>query len=274
MAGVALLTLHGMGRVEKNYEVPLVTRLRQELTGAEWDELSVVSVQYQTELQAHQEAVWQRMHKAGPLGSRFLRQFLLYGFSDAASLEHSRDDAGSVYEQTQALLLEGLRKAYAKVGPDGHVVVAAYSLGAEVISSYLWDASRDGGASAGVWRHPKALGLDPDEESFCRGARISHLVTFGCNIPIFVAGIDPLVPIPRPNPDFRWINLYDKDDPLGWPLGPLSDAYAALVTDIPVEAASSFVEAILGATPLSHLQYWTDDEVVALVAGAIRQGLA
>lgn len=268
MAGVALLVLHGMGKVERDFEVPLVARLSEVLAPEEWDALTVVPVQYQVELQRRQDALWERM-QTQRVGARTLREYLLFHFADAATLEHSRDTPGSIYELAQRQVLAALRKAWAAVGPDGRVVVAAYSLGGEVISDYLWDARHRTPASVGIWRDPAALGLAPDEEAFCRGGAISHLVTFGCNIPVFVAGIEPLVPIPMPE-GFRWINCYDKDDPLGWPLGPLSEAYEALVTDIEVNAASGLVEELLSWTPLTHTRYWTDDEVVALIAAAVR----
>ena len=73
-------------------------------------------------------------------------------------------------------------------------------------------------------------------------------------------------PIAAPTPDFKWINIYDPDDALGWPLQPLSPEYAALVEDRPINAGQGMMNWILKSwNPLSHLVYWSDDRVLDAV---------
>ena len=49
----------------------------------------------------------------------------------------------------------------------------------------------------------------------------------------FVSGFDDVIPIStdKYGYKFKWINLYDKDDILGWPLKPLSKSYKAINLD-------------------------------------------
>lgn len=61
---------------------------------------------------------------------------------------------------------------------------------------------------------------------FLRAETCMAWVTTGCNIPLFVAAhktmnIKPIQP-PNGSPTFKWLNIYDPDDVLGWPLQPLS----------------------------------------------------
>jgi len=61
----------------------------------------------------------------------------------------------------------------------------------------------------------------------------------------------------------RWLNYYDKDEVLGYPLKPISQSYDALVNeDIEINVGG------FGAsfTPLSHTAYWTDNDFTKPVA--------
>jgi hypothetical protein len=82
------------------------------------------------------------------------------------------------------------------------------------------------------------------------------LLTTGCNIPLFVAGFDKILPFngSKLHPQFKWKNYYDRDDVLGWPLQPLSDEYNHLVEDIEIDSGDFFSS----MTPFSHTHYWTD----------------
>ena len=65
------------------------------------------------------------------------------------------------------------------------------------------------------------------------------LVTFGLNLPLFTFAYDPVEAIAFPGgglpPDeadkARWLNYYDKDDVLGYPLKPISPTYNAIVNE-------------------------------------------
>ncbi len=55
-----------------------------------------------------------------------------------------------------------------------------------------------------------------------------------------------------------WLNIYDKDDPIGMPLKPLNEAYGKAVTDdVKVEA---------GVYGLSHIEYFTKSKTLDIIA--------
>ncbi|MEJ8562076.1 hypothetical protein QTO30_13165 [Yoonia sp. GPGPB17] len=269
MASLGILTLHGMGDTKPTYADELFDEIADRLGPVHAQRVATASVFYQDILQDNQS----RYFKAVKRRLRWddLRQFILYGFSDAASLESRKDGLNSPYFQAQAKILDRLRTLYnALDGTDRRLIIVAQSLGGQVISNYLWDATRTGFARDGVWSVPQNF-ASPEEEAFCRGRTTVRLLTTGCNIPIFVAGIDPvdITPIPQLSPDFEWHNYYDKDDVLGWPLADLSASYAARVTkDHAINAGL-----ITGFTPLSHQNYWRDRDFLRPLIRHIKKTL-
>ena len=251
---MAVIAIHGMGDTDPNYADPLRENLESMLAPAEWDEIHFDKIWYQDILQPNQEALFERSKKQ--LDSKFLRKFLLYGISDAAGLEYSRNTRGSVYDVTQRRIFDVMMAAFRALDrPLAPVVIVAQSLGGQVISNYIWDANKPA-VSWGFWREPPDL--TKDENKFHRFGSLRTLFTTGCNIPIFVGALPEheIVPITPPSSGFRWINYFDEDDVLGWPLQPLSDQYGDLVEDVPINAGRFWAS----WNPLSHTQYWEDKD--------------
>jgi hypothetical protein len=281
MPHVALITLHGMGAAKLDYAEGLFAALRTRL-GDVADQLDLRPVYYQDILKPNQEAVWEKIGSDVRLNYLTLRRFLLFGIGDAAGLENRKEADNSVYELAQGAIARQLLAAYAKA-PDTAIVFLAQSLGGQVLSSYIYDAQKaaaGGPVSGGIWKDidgwaGRVVGraLDDDEKRFLAGGACTAFVTTGCNIPIFVAAHRQLdiKPIARPTPDFVWINLYDPDDALGWPLEPLSPDYAALVEDREINVGHGVVNVVLKSwNPWSHTAYWSDARVLDALEECLR----
>lgn len=261
-----------MGTTPENYNEEIVRELRIRL-GVKFNDLHVGSIYYQGILQPNEDLVWQKVARRVKWDD--LRKFLLFGFADAAGLENGKESLNSVYSIAQTAVARELYLARQAIGAEGPVLILAQSLGCQVISCYFWDAqsSRAGkNVSVGIWQNIKAFEaaiagsntLTPEDILFLQGESFRSFITTGCNIPIFVAAHarTDILPI-KPNSRFEWNNFYDKDDVLGWPLADLSDEYTAVVTDHQVNAASGVFGWLLKSwNPLSHGQYWGDDEVL------------
>lgn len=61
--------------------------------------------------------------------------------------------------------------------------------------------------------------------------------------------------------DFQWVNFYDRDDLLGWPLRPLGGRFEEIVQD---EERNK-----IGSLLTSHVKYWKHDELNEEIAGKI-----
>jgi hypothetical protein len=285
MPQTALLTIHGMGETPRDYAEKLVEALAGRL-GQLAAQVDFRSVYYQDILKPNQETVWAKVNDTVHLRYPDLRRFLLFGFGDAAGLENRKEIDGSVYELAQEAIARELL-GVARQDPNTSVVFLAQSLGCQVLSSYIYDAQKaaaGGRVLAGIWKDidgwaRRALGapLSDTEKRFLAGGTCTAFVTTGCNIPIFVAAHKQMdiKPIARPCARFEWINLYDPDDALGWPLQPLSPGYAALVDDRAINAGQGVVTWILKSwNPLSHTAYWNDAQVLDLLAQRLRLEVA
>jgi hypothetical protein len=275
MARVALVTLHGMGVTARDYADKLLESLGNRMKGAFKDVL-VQSVYYQNILQDNEERVWGRVEQKGKVHYDELRRFLLFGFGDAAGLENRKEFDNSVYEQAQMQIANALLKVHA-ADPLLPVVFISQSLGCHVLSNYLYDAqkfARGGVVDAGIWKasNPFINALSTGQRNFLKGDTAMAWVSTGCNIPIFVAAHaqGDIVPIDKPTGQFRWLNIYDPDDALGWPLQPLSDKYDALVEDRAINAGQGIIGTFIKSwNPLAHTEYWTDDDVVKPLASIL-----
>ena len=268
---IAFLTLHGMGTTKRDYYEELRDDLIPLVGKDTWkNDIHFGHVYYQNILQDPQIEYFKRVKDK--VDSRKLRKFLLYGFSDAGGLEYSRTIPGSAYEKIQKRIFDALGRAFNAVeSPQAPVVFIAQSLGCQALSNYIWDAMRKPSPTYGVWRHNHD-GLGADDVGFRRFRTLRVLVTTGCNIPIFIAGLPRAqrTPIKRPNESFVWENYYDEDDALGWPLQALSNGYNALVKDIEVNVGGIFTS----WNPLSHTKYWTDADVQKPLADHLQSLLA
>lgn len=282
MTQVALIAVHGMGETLPDYADELMAALRRRL-GALAGEAVMRSVYYQKILQDNQALVWDRVKAHSRVRYDELRKFVLYGFGDAAGLENRKEMPGSVYELAQGEIARTLLTVHA-VRPGMPVVFVAQSLGCQVLSSYIYDAQKAAAGkpvSAGIWRNIDAwstqeLGraLTASERQFLAAGSCAGLITTGCNIPIFVAAHKEMhiIPIAPPTPLFKWINFFDLDDALGWPLQPLSAGYRALVEDRAINAGDGVVNMVLRSwNPLSHNIYWKDDAVLDAIAAMLRR---
>lgn len=261
MKEVALITLHGMGKIKPSYFSDLEDGLKKQL-GSDWSKISFQNVQYAPILQEPQDELWKDIVTTpeNDIDSTKLRQFFLFGFGDAGSLEYSAHNNAVKYIQVQKEIQTALMHAYLDFEKDKTkpVVIIAQSLGCQVISNYLWDAEHD------KYIFSDTDNIDQDEHEFLKLKSLRNLVTTGCNIPLFISGIEKRVCFAKPNDQFRWDNYYDPDDVLGWPLRQLGDTFS-IVNDHDINAGGLFTS----WTPFSHGKYWSDKDVIRPLANTL-----
>ncbi|MBW3543825.1 MAG: hypothetical protein KY476_26550, partial [Planctomycetes bacterium] len=210
-----------------------------------------------------------------------LRRFVISALGDAAAYQQVGTAANNTYQLVHERIRLGIQDLSAAVrsdrlqpvssGNDAPVplVIMAHSLGGHIVSNYIWDVQqrRRRGGTAGS-----------DFEDF---ETLSGMVTFGCNVPLFTFAYSQVVPIEFPPASLptdlrakaKWLNFYDPDDVLGYPLKTINAAYAAVVTeDLPINAGG----VLSSWNPASHEGYWTDNDftrpVAAFLAEFLRPG--
>jgi hypothetical protein len=196
-----------------------------------------------------------------------IRQFLVNGIADAAAFSPRRDLDGSAYAMVQARVRATLADLNEDTSDDTPLVILAHSFGGWIMSNYVWDL-----------QHGRFDLPTPFQEM----RTIAKFITFGSNIPLFTFAYPPerVKPVHFPGPALSpeqvrepwWMNFYDRDDVLGFPLAPVAPAYRDLAERgelVDIEMNSGGL--LTSWNPLSHERYWTDRDFVRPVAEILRQ---
>lgn len=196
-----------------------------------------------------------------------IRKFLVSSISDAASFQRREGVDDNAYGMIQDRVRRTLADLNADTSDDTPLIVLAHSFGGHILSNYVWDMQQG--------RAPAA------PTPFQRMETIGRFITFGCNIPLFTFACPPeeVQPIRFPGPALEpdetrepwWLNYYDPDDVLGYPLEPIGPQYRAMakrgeLRDVRVNAGGP----LSSWNPLSHDKYWTDRDFVNPVARTLK----
>jgi hypothetical protein len=198
-----------------------------------------------TEVDENQRSMFQRLDSKNKLGGILsFRRFVLEAFGDGVTFERGADDPNSVYRKVHEYLRSKIKEANLLMNQfdQAKLVIVAGSLGAHILSTYIWDADN----KKGIFEKKPA---SQDENL----KNLNYLATIGCNIPLFVSGYreDQIIAFEKRNDSFIWDNYYDRDDVLGWPLKQLSPSYEKLVNDFEINT---------GLYVGSHVKYWDDND--------------
>lgn len=192
-----------------------------------------------------------------------MREFVIKNLGDAAAYHSAPGDPNhDVYRDIHDRVDDTLTELEADTDPGSPMIVLAHSMGGHVMSNHIWDCQADDR-------------LTLPRVSSCN--TISAFVTFGCNIPLFTFAYSAsqMRAIDDPSTGLAdkyrrktwWLNFYDKDDILGYPLGDLGGEYTTLsanreLVDRPINSGNWFQS----WNPLSHSGYWRDYDFTSEVA--------
>jgi hypothetical protein len=199
--------------------------------------------------------------RTGDLDAVRLRRFVVTAFGDAVAYQQVDVATNTAYKKIHERVREATTDLYVNQlnSESKPLVVMAHSLGCHIMSNYIWDMQH---ASEG-----DVVGLSSLEKM----RTLAGMITFGCNIPLFTFAYAKVEPIEFParqlSDEFKkkakWLNYYDPDDILGYPLRSINAAYKKVVTkDIAVNVGGIFTS----WNPVSHTRYWTDDDFTKPVA--------
>lgn len=264
---VALVVIHGMGSQETGYSQPLREELVDRLGPAhaartEWEEIFWADV-----LKEQQQEYLREANLTNRLDFIALRRFMVNAFGDAAAYRQTSDKKNTTYVEVHQRVASAIRKLAAQVPARTPLVVLAHSLGGHIMSNYIWDMQKPGAT--------KGLGFFESMRTH------AGMITFGCNIPFFAlayrkSDIKPIeFPgsrlLPADRDKARWLNFYDPDDVLGYPLRAINGEYSKTVDrDIPINVGGVFAT----WNPMSHQKYWTDNDFTKPTAEFLRTLLA
>jgi hypothetical protein len=271
---LGVLVIHGMGSQKEDFADGLQQALAERL-GADFDRIKWQPVYWADVLEGSESRLMNGSAKAtDPDGApialtwKTVREFVVHNFGDALAY-HRDTGANSTYLAIQSLISTKVAALAAALNdPTAPIVVMAHSLGAHMISDYIWD------------RQHAVPGFAPIDT-------LTALITFGCNIPLFSLEFKTATPINLPGAGVtspalrelsRWRNYLDSDDVLGWPMRTLYGADIDKLTPGQRETVSRIEDYAVNVgsimtewNPASHSAYWTDEAFVAPVAEYLRQ---
>jgi hypothetical protein len=185
---------------------------------------------------------------------------------------------GANYEAVHATFARGLANLAKRAGPHAPLCVIAHSFGTVLASDYFYDQ-----------QHPRrklasqAVNAARGTSLLAKGHTLAWLYTMGSPLALWSLRYSPgkkkmSKPIAFPGrktaeryPTLatEWVNIYEKDDIIAYPLRVLSEEYADTVSeDREVEVGDRPVT----WTPLTHSFYWSDRRVMDPIGAALANG--
>jgi len=284
---IAVLITHGMGSPDAGFATGLIDRLRRRLGDRVASRVVFEPCHWSPILQVHQDEIWQRLTESGkPMDQKWARRWIVSALGDPVGyLSGYMQNGAPVYLKVHECVRASLERLATKLerADETPLAVLAHSLGSVVVSNYLWNEQRASGevvpasgsaTPAAAVEKRAAMGQTPFE----RMETLTTLVTYGSTIPLFLPPVTPLecVQLPRATlpPQLRsvarWLNVYDPDDLLGYPIAAVwDDLKGTVIEDIPINAGPF----PLSETPLSHGFYDRDADFIKLVAAEIEKVL-
>lgn len=270
---IAVAIIHGIGRTEADFADGMMADLRRKFTaaGGAASDLVMAPVFWSPVTQGQEDALSRRTKQGGPLAWNRLREFMVSFAGDAIAYQPAPGNR-DVYEQVHQVVARTLRSLSGEAGPAAPLCVVSHSLGTIVASNYFYDVQTQPRRKIVPDRVLAEMGQSPLE----KGETLAFFYTLGSPIALWsLRYADFGAPLRMPAPDLarhwpglrgEWINFYDKDDVIGYPLKTVNAAYGEAVTEDRAVGVGSF---LTGWTPASHVGYWTDGKVTGPIAASL-----
>lgn len=275
---IAVAIIHGVGSQDANFADPMAEeitrRFASQLPGTvikPKDELVVVPIHWANVLHNAQAKLWQRVNQNANLNWTHLRRFMIEFVADAIAYQPSPKEQSN-YDAIHAIIAKSLNKLTNEAGPKAPLCVIAHSLGTVIASNYFYDLSMIHSHKLLSDAVKKEMGTSPLE----KGETLTWFHTLGCPLAMWSLRYEnfgkpitvPSTKLTKHHANLKggWINYYDNDDVFAYPLKSINDAHRKAIT----EDRAINVGGILSSwNPMSHNQYWTDNDVTIPIAKSL-----
>lgn len=206
-----------------------------------------------------------------------LRSFIIRSGADVIAYQPIPGNRVS-YDRIHDYVSRHISALSRRAGDDAPLCVIAHSLGTVVASNYLWDLQH-------LERNRDVTLVEAQTErrvetALEKGETLTHLYTLGSPLALWglrwsESTIPFGVPITMPAPELQqhhpglggeWVNFYDDDDIVAYPLRPLNAMYRRMVTEDRRVNVGNWRESW---NPASHLGYWRSEQVQRPIAEAL-----
>jgi len=242
---LGVLIVHGMGDLKKDFADDLIGRLLKKL-GTQAKDVVFEPCFWGDILQKYQNTTWKNLLTATRMDAKPIRKFIVSALGDAAGyLAGFFKDGHAAYTDIHERVRIMLKNLESQLTPSAPLIVLAHSLGSAIMSNYIWD---------------EQVGNGVGKTAFEKTETMAGFITYGSNIPLFLPPRDTIqcIRFPSRNLDAKykkiakWINVYDPDDLLGYPLNTIwTKRNGTIIEDVLVNAGPL----IVSETPFAHVFY-------------------
>lgn len=269
---IAVAIIHGIGRADPLFADRLTNALLRRCEECA-DHIVFRPVHWSPVLQDVEDELWRRVNRGGELDYRRARRLMVDFFADAIAYQITPDDRYA-YDRVHGVVAETLRDLARTAGPQAPLCIIAHSLGTIIASNYIYDLQTERVRPI----LPDTVRAEMGDTPLERGETFSLFYTMGSPLALWsmryhefgrpIRFPDPLAASYYPALRSEWINFYDDDDIVAYPLRTLNDAYNQVVT---ADMAINVGGPATSWTPLSHLEYWDDLSVIEPIAAGLRR---
>lgn len=273
---IAVAFLHGAGTPDEDFAEEMIRKVTKGFTEKlgiqnSGQEIVFEAVFWSAVFEEEEKDLMKRLQKNSDLDYLELRRFVVEFLADAVAYQPTKQGDQN-YDRVNALLAESIGNLKKRAGRNAPLCIISHSLGSVVAGNYFYDLQFKQGNIGKRTR--VCLSNTPIEQSetlalfYTMG---SPLALWSMRYPDFGRPIQVPAPgLSRIYPDVKgeWVNFYDKDDVLAFPLKGLNAYYQ--------DAVDRDVEVNVGGwatswTPLSHSKYNADEDVITpIVEGLVR----
>lgn len=272
---VAVAIIHGIGTQNEKFANKTITALKKRCQPVMGNDLIAEPVYWAGVLNDAEKELMARARKGGKLRGSKIRQFMLDFLGDAFAYQPTRHDR-TTYDGVHAVFAATLRRLADQAGPTAPLCIIAHSLGTIVASNFIYDLQAETVELRPILSAMVRARMNPTPLEL--GQTLTLLYMLGSPLAVFsLRFADFGKPIQFPAPQLNqyypglngeWVNFYDADDVIGFPLKTLNDDYKRVVTaDREINVGKVYANWNL----LAHLGYWTDKDVLDPIASALCQ---
>lgn len=266
---IAVMVVHGLGRQKENYAERFIRRLYTafaESSGLPPSHLAIEAVHWTNVFAEREERLYRDIVKSYRMRYSCLRRYVIHYLADAVAYQPVESDAQN-YEEVHRTLSAALHRLSQTAGSTAPLCVISHSLGTVIASNFFYDLQF---SSRG-----KRLVINPDSP-IENGDTLAFFYSLGTALPLWslrYRDFDQPISVPSSRLKLyhhrlegEWINFYDKDDILGYPLQGVDPAYKQAVRkDIQVNAGNW----LTSWNPLSHNGYFSNSTVIRYVSSSL-----
>ncbi|CAM3424899.1 chemotaxis protein [Paenibacillus lupini] len=277
---IAVAVIHGIGQTREDFYVDLAKDLHTQMAVVNPNvKLYIEGIYWGDIVNRLEKRLWSRLQGNKLRWTKWirLRSFFVNIVGEAIAYQaipRDNDPAPDdyIYDEIHGRFAACLQRLSDQAGQDAPLCIISHSLGSIIASNFFYDLQNDKLA-------PKVLPIiEASNSKLVRGETLTHFYTMGSPLAVWAMRFEDLgVPITVPAPPIQgsgigeWVNFYDTDDVIAYPIKPLNALYKKVVTeDMEVKCAG-----LLSWTPFSHRKYFqtktTRDRIVMALSAMQHQ---